>query len=330
MYAYTSAVARTFLVTGGAGFIGSNFIRILLDSDSDAVVVNLDALTYAGVRSTVEELDGSQRHRFVHGDIRDRDLVRELMSGVDVVVHFAAESHVDRSIDGPSVFLETNVVGTGVLIHAAMEADVGTFVYVSTDEVYGSVAEGFPTEDAALAPSSPYSASKAGAELLVESYGVTYGYNSIITRCSNNYGPYQFPEKLIPRFITNLLSGQKIPVYGDGQNERDWLYVNDHCTAIQLLIDQGSPGEIYNIGADAQMPNLDLTHRILDSIGAESSSIDYVEDRLGHDRRYALDSSKVRSLGWQPQHSFDEGLEETIDWYRSRSDWWRPLLERMP
>lgn len=318
-------MARRFLVTGGAGFIGSNFIRLLLETESRAQVTNLDLLTYAGVRATVDDLDRDPRHTFVEGDIRDQKLIDDLMSDHDVVVHFAAESHVDRSIEGPSVFLETNVVGTGVLIDSARRHSVDRFVHVSTDEVYGSVETGFASEDARLDPSSPYSASKAGSDLLVHSYGVTFGYQAIITRCTNNYGPFQFPEKVIPLFITNLLDESKVPLYGDGRNERDWIYVRDHCSAILLLVDEGTPGDIYNIGANAQLSNLELTHRILDALGLDEGWIERVPDRLGHDLRYAVDSAKVRALGWAPAHSFDEWLEDTIRWYRSNEDWWRPL-----
>jgi dTDP-glucose 4,6-dehydratase len=318
-------VGRKYLVTGGAGFIGSNFIRYLLEREVDARVTNLDALTYAGVPATVAELDEWPNHTFVKGDIRDGVLVDELMPGHDVVVHFAAESHVDRSIEGPATFLETNVVGTGVVVDAAYRHGVPRFIHVSTDEVYGSLAEGFATESHALAPSSPYSSSKAGSDLLVHSYAVTYGYDVVVTRCTNNYGPYQFPEKVIPLFVTNLLEGKKVPLYGDGRNERDWLYVDDHCAALYLLVDEGEAGAIYNIGANEQLSNLDLTHAILKGLGRDSSSIEYVPDRLGHDLRYAVDSSKLRSLGWAPRHDFREHLAETIAWYRAREDWWRPL-----
>jgi len=318
-------MGRRYLVTGGAGFIGSNFVRYVLEHEPDAEVVNLDALTYAGVRATVDELDVSDRHTFVQGDIRDGDLVERLVPGSDVVVNFAAESHVDRSIEGPSVFLETNVVGTGVLIDAARRHGIARFVQVSTDEVYGSIAEGFAPEDAGLHPSSPYSASKAASDLLVRSYGVTFGYDAIVTRCTNNYGPYQFPEKVIPLFVTNLLGGRKVPLYGDGRNERDWLYVEDHCSAIHLLVDEGVPGEIYNIGANAQLPNIELTRRILDALGMDESMIEPVADRAGHDRRYAVDSSKIRALGWRPAHPFEDRILGTIEWYRTREDWWGPL-----
>ncbi|MEE9184665.1 MAG: dTDP-glucose 4,6-dehydratase [Acidimicrobiia bacterium] len=314
-----------YLITGGAGFIGSNFARMILETEPDALVTNLDLLTYAGVKATVDELDAFENHTFVQGDIRDAELIEELVPGHDVVVNFAAESHVDRSIDGPSVFLETNVLGTGVLVDAARRHEVASFVQVSTDEVYGSIPEGFPDESAPLRPSSPYSASKAAADLLVQSYRVTYDYPVIVTRCTNNYGPYQFPEKLIPLFVTNLLDGHRVPLYGDGLNERDWLHVQDHCTAVRLLIAEGVPGETYNISADAQLTNLDLTHRILSLMGKDESQIEPVADRPGHDRRYALDSSKLRALGWKPRSNIEERLEETIDWYRDHQDWWRPL-----
>lgn len=320
-------MTRRYLVTGGAGFIGSNFVRYLLDSEPAATVTNLDLLTYAGVKATVDELDTNSRHHFVLGDIRDVGLVDRLVADHDVVVHFAAESHVDRSIEGPSVFLETNVVGTGVLIDAARRYGIDRFIHVSTDEVYGSVETGFAPEDAPLSPSSPYSASKAGSDLVVHSYVVTYGYEAIVTRCTNNYGPYQFPEKVIPLFVTNLLDEKRVPLYGEGRNERDWLYVRDHCAALHMLVDEGVPGATYNIGANAQLSNLELTKRILDAFDLDESWIERVTDRPGHDLRYAVDSSKIRSLGWAPAHSFDEWLEETIHWYRRREDWWRPLKE---
>jgi dTDP-glucose 4,6-dehydratase len=321
-------MSRSYLVTGGAGFIGSNFVRYVLEHEDDARVTNLDALTYAGVKATVSELDEIGRHRFVQGDIRDKALVDDLMPGHDVVVNFAAESHVDRSIEGPTVFLETNVVGTGVLIDAARRHEIPKYIQVSTDEVYGSIAEGFAAETAVLEPSSPYSASKAAADLLVGSYGVTFDYPAIITRCTNNYGPYQFPEKVIPLFVTNLFEGHKVPLYGDGGNERDWLYVEDHCAAIHLLVDRGAGGEIYNIGANEQLANIDLTRTLLDVMGLDESYIAYVPDRPGHDRRYAVDSTKMRSLGWAPANDFAHRLADTVEWYRQRSDWWRPLRQR--
>jgi dTDP-glucose 4,6-dehydratase len=320
-------VGRKYLVTGGAGFIGSNFIRWVLEHEPGATVTNLDAMTYAGVPATVAELDELDGHTFVKGDIRDAGIVDEVVPGHDVVVHFAAESHVDRSIAGPTVFLETNVVGTGILLDAARRHHIPRFMHVSTDEVYGSIAEGFAPETAALDPSSPYSSSKAGSDLLALSYHATFGSDVVVTRCTNNYGPYQFPEKVIPLFVTNLLEGKTVPLYGDGRNERDWLHVDDHNAALRLLVDAAGPGEIYNISADAQLSNLELTHRILAALGADESKIEYVPDRPGHDLRYALDSSKLRALGWKPQHDFSERLAETIDWYRAREDWWRPLKE---
>jgi dTDP-glucose 4,6-dehydratase len=320
-------MGRRYLVTGGAGFIGSNFVRYLLEHEPEATITNLDLLTYAGVEATVRELDADPRHSFVRGDIGDARLVERLLPGHDVVVNFAAETHVDRSITGPAVFLQTNVVGTGVLMEAARRHAIPRFLQVSTDEVYGSLAEGFASEEAPLRPSSPYSASKAAGDLLVHSYAVTHGYGAIVTRCTNNYGPYQFPEKVIPLFVTNLLEGRKVPLYGEGRNERDWLYVEDHCAALHLLVDRGAPGEVYNIGADAQLANLELTRRILAALGAGEEMIERVPDRPGHDLRYAVDSAKLRRLGWAPAHSFDDHLSATIEWYRRRPDWWRPLKE---
>jgi len=319
-------MSRSYLVTGGAGFIGSNFIQYLLEHEPDAVVINLDLLTYAGVKATVEELDRLGRHRFVRGDIRDPELVDKLMQGCQAVVNFAAESHVDRSIEDPNAFLSTNVVGTGVLLAAARRHRVPRFLQVSTDEVYGSIPSGFAAEDAALRPSSPYSASKAAADLLVHAYIVTYDFPAITTRCTNNYGPYQFPEKVIPLFITNLLNNKKLPLYSQGENERDWLHVEDHCAALHLLLSQGAPGEVYNIGAGAQLSNLELTHRILGLLGKDESHIEYVADRPGHDLRYAVDSSKLRKLGWTPRHPIEQRLADTVDWYRTRQDWWGPLV----
>ncbi len=314
-----------YLVTGGAGFIGSNFIRFVLDREPDAHVTNLDALTYAGVPATVAELDLLPNHTFVLGDIRDAALLETIVPGHDTVVHFAAESHVDRSISGPEVFLSTNVVGTGVMLDAALRHGVRRFLHVSTDEVYGSIESGFPSETAPLNPSSPYSSSKAGSDLLALSYATTYGLDVVVTRCTNNYGPYQFPEKLIPLFVTNLIEGEKVPLYGDGANERDWLYVDDHCSALHLLVGAGVPGEIYNISADAQRSNLEVTRAILEQMGRDEAWVENVTDRLGHDLRYALDSSKIRALGWRPEHDFGERLTDTIAWYQDRRDWWNPL-----
>lgn len=316
---------RKYLITGGAGFIGSNLIRHLLQHEPDARVTNLDALTYAGVKATVEELNEDPRHTFVLGDIRDAELVDRLVPGHDVVINLAAESHVDRSIDVPNVFVDTNVLGTGVVLDACRRHNVPRVIQVSTDEVYGSVEEGFALEDAPLQPSSPYAATKAGADLLVRSYWSTYGYPAIISRCTNNYGPYQFPEKLIPRFVTHLFEGKHVPLYGEGRNERDWLYVEDHCAALHLLVDRGEPGEVYNVGANDQLPNIELTRILLEVMEKDETCIDYVADRPGHDLRYAVDSSKIRNLGWAPKHGLRERLGHTIAWYRDHADWWRPL-----
>lgn len=321
-------MSRRYLVTGGAGFIGSNFIRWLLDNESDARVTNLDALSYAGVHRTIDELNALPGHLFVPGDIRDADLLADLVPGHDAIVHFAAETHVDRSILSPGEFLSTNVVGTGVLLDAAYRNGIDRFLHVSTDEVYGSVASGSASESGQLAPSSPYSASKAGSELLVRSYATTFGYRAVITRCTNNYGPYQFPEKMIPLFVTNLIDGLPLPLYGDGRNERDWLYVDDHCSALHLLLQRGEPGEIYNIGTERHLSNLEVTLTILQAFGLDESWIYGVNDRPGHDRRYAVDTTKLRGLGWRPRHQFADQLETTVRWYQDRTDWWRPLKVR--
>jgi len=318
---------RRYLITGGAGFIGSNFIRHLLNVEPHARVTNLDLLTYAGVRATVEELDSSPSHHFLHGDIRDAELVEHAVEGQDVIVHFAAESHVDRSIAAAGDFLTTNVIGTSILLDAARRSGVRRFLHVSTDEVYGSIPIGRAAEDAPLSPSSPYSASKAGADLLVLSYVTTYDFEAIVTRCTNNYGPYQHPEKLIPRFVTNAIRGLPMPLYADGRNERDWLHVQDHVNALHLLLSEGEVGEVYNIGADAQQSNIDVTHMVLNHFGLDESWIEWTPDRPGHDLRYAVDSSKLRSLGWAPEHSFEEGLPSTIAWYEEHEAWWRPLVE---
>ncbi len=320
-------MGRRYLITGGAGFIGSNFIRHLARREPDASVINLDALTHAGVRETVEELDVSTNHTFVRGDVRDMELVDALVAEVDVIVHFAAESHVDRSIAGPASFVETNVVGTGNLLEAGRRHGVSRFVLVSTDEVYGPVPEGEVDEEAPLKPSSPYSASKAGADLLAEAYARTYGYRPIITRCANNYGPYQFPEKVIPLFVTNLIQERPVPLYGDGSHEREWLAVDDHCAAVHLLVDAGKPGEIYNVGSGIRVSNLELARRILERFERDDSWIEHVPDRPGHDRRYAVDSTKIRALGWAPTTDLDAGLDRTVAWYRQRQDWWWPLRE---
>jgi len=319
----------TLLVTGGAGFIGSNFIRLVLDRDPDVRVTNLDALTYAGVRATVDELQFDSRHTFVEGDIRDSAIVDEVMSGVDVVAHFAAESMVDRSIHDGRKFLDTNILGTDCLLDSALRHGVSQFLHVSTDEVYGSVAEGFANESYPLNPSSAYSASKAGADLLVHSYHATHGLPTLVTRCTNNYGPYQFPEKVIPLFITSLIDGENVPLYGDGSNQRDWLYVTDHCEALLSVLERGTPGETYNIGADNQISNLDLTRQILAALDLPDSRIESVTDRLGHDFRYAVDSSRVHGIGWAPEVSLQDGLDRTLRWYLDNQNWWRPLKKSM-
>jgi dTDP-glucose 4,6-dehydratase len=318
------------LVTGGAGFIGSNYVRTLLRGGypafADADVTVFDLLTYAGTLTNLVEVADSPRYRFVRGDIRDAAAVAEVMAGADVVVHFAAESHVDRSITGAGDFVSTNVVGTQVLLQAALDAGVGRFVHVSTDEVYGSIDEGSWPETHPLEPNSPYSASKAGSDLLARAYHRTHGLPVCITRCSNNYGPHQFPEKVIPLFVSNLLDGRKVPLYGDGRNVRDWLHVDDHCRGIQLVVEKGRDGEVYNIGGGTELSNRELTHLLLDAVGADESMIQPVADRPGHDRRYSVDWSKIADeLGYAPQVSFERGLAETVAFYRDRRDWWEPL-----
>ena len=312
------------LVTGGAGFIGSNFARHVLTTSDDQVTI-LDALTYAGNRANLVDLEADPRLRFVHGDICDRELVASLMPGHDAVVHFAAESHVDRSIVAPDAFVRTNCDGTNVLCDVAGRSEIQKFVHVSTDEVYGSIDTGSFTESSPLAPSSPYSASKAGSDLIALAHHRTHGLPVVITRSSNNYGPYQYPEKLIPLFVTNLLEGRTVPVYGDGLNVRDWCHVEDNCAAIDLVLRQGATGEIYNIGAGDETTNLGLTHLVLAAMGKGPEAIEFVDDRLGHDRRYSLDATRVRTLGWSPRRSLEEGIVQTVDWYRSHPEWWQPL-----
>lgn len=314
------------LVTGGAGFIGANFVRYALGVDADVRVTNLDALTYAGNLASLADVADDPRYRFVHGDVCDAGLVDELVAEVDAVVHFAAESHVDRSIDGPAEFLRTNVTGAGVVFEACRRAEVGRVLHISTDEVYGSVDEpGRFVEGDALEPNSPYSASKAAADLLARSYGVTYGYPITVTRTANNFGPFHFPEKMIPLFVTNLIDGLKVPLYGDGSNVRDWTYVLDNVAAQWLVLTEGAPGEVYNVGAGNELTNRELTFRLLERLGAGQDMIEHVADRPGHDLRYAVDTTKVRALGWSPAHSLDEALDATVDWYRTHEDWWRPL-----
>ncbi|HWD04273.1 MAG TPA: dTDP-glucose 4,6-dehydratase [Amycolatopsis sp.] len=321
------------LVTGGAGFIGSHYVRQVVSGAyptlSEAEVVVLDKLTYAGNEVNLAPVAESPRLRFVRGDICDGPLVNDLMRGVDLVVHFAAESHVDRSILGSADFVLTNVLGTQTLLQGALEAGVGKFVHVSTDEVYGSIEDGSWSEDHVLEPNSPYSASKASSDLIARSFFRTHGLPVCVTRCSNNYGPYQFPEKVIPRFVTNLLDGQKVPLYGDGLNVRDWLHVDDHCHGIQLVADRGRAGEIYNIGGGTELTNRELTERLLDAVGVGWERVEPVTDRKGHDRRYSVDVTKISSeLGYAPRVSFEDGLAGTVRWYADNRAWWEPLKGR--
>ena len=311
-------------VTGGAGFIGSNYVRHVLANTDDEVTV-YDALTYAGNLSTLKDVDDSPRYRFVKGNICDPGTLEEAMSGHDAVVHFAAESHVDRSIAGPDDFINTNCFGTNIVMDTARRLEIARVVHIGTDEVYGSVEVGSSKEADPLEPRSPYSASKAGSDLIALSYHHTYGLPVTVTRCTNNFGPFQFPEKAIPLFTTNLLDGKKLPLYGDGLNERDWLFVDDHCSGVELVRASGSPGEIYNIGAGNETPNRVLVDKLLGLLGVGEEMVEYVEDRLGHDRRYSVDITKVTELGWTKRRTLDEALEETVAWYRDNRWWWEPL-----
>jgi dTDP-glucose 4,6-dehydratase len=319
------------LVTGGAGFIGSNFVRWAHAAHPDWHLTTLDKLTYAGRRENLKDLDGSPRHTFVHGDIADAAVAAPLVKAANIVVHFAAETHVDRSILAAGDFIRTDVFGTFVLLEAAREArDLRCFVQISTDEVYGSVPEGHSREADELKPRNPYSASKAAADRLAYSYWATYHVPVVITRASNNYGSHQFPEKVIPLFITNAIDERPLPLYGDGLNVRDWLHVDDHCRAIDLVIERGKHGDVYNVGGGNEVKNVDLTHRILELTGRPPSLIQPVQDRPGHDRRYALDTTKLRGLGWAPRERFDDGLAATVRWYRENEWWWRPIKEQDP
>ena len=315
------------LVTGGAGFIGSCFVRHILKKHPDYKIINLDALTYCGNIENLKDIENNPNYTFVHGNICNRKLAQELISEVDCVVNFAAESHVDNSIKHPEIFVETNVQGTLNLLQVSKELGIDRFLQVSTDEVYGTLGKtGYFYETTPLAPNSPYSASKASADMLVRAYHETYKMPVLNTRCSNNYGPYQYPEKLIPFFISQLLKGEKVPVYGDGLNVRDWLYVYDHCEAIDVVLHKGKIGEVYNIGGHNEKTNLEITHLILDAMGKDESSIKYVEDRLGHDRRYAISNDKITSeLGWSPSITFEEGIKLTIDWYLNNQDWMKSI-----
>ena len=323
------------LVTGGAGFIGSNFVRMALtdkfpDFNVEQLTV-LDLLTYAGDEENLKPVASDKRYKFVKGDIRDLELAKKLMQEADQVVHFAAESHVDRSIEGGSEFVSTNVMGTQVLLDAARSTNIKRFVHVSTDEVYGSISEGSWPEDHPLLPNSPYSASKAGSDLLVRAYNRTHKLDTVITRCSNNYGQYQFPEKVMPLFITNIIEGKKVPLYGNGLNVRDWLHVDDHCRGIALALTKGRAGEVYNIGGGTELTNVELTHKILKAMGVGEEFIQPVEDRKGHDLRYSVDISKInKELGYSPQVNFEEGLLQTINWYKNNEAWWKKHKQSAP
>ena len=322
---------KNILVTGGAGFIGSNFIHYLLEKYPEVKITNLDALTYAGNLENLKSVENNPNYKFVHGDITDKKLVNDLMKEVDLVVHFAAESHVDRSIKDSDIFARTNINGTLNLLEAARDKGGVRFHHISTDEVFGSLALDEPAfnEQSCYDPRSPYSASKASADHLVRAYYHTHNLPVTISNCSNNYGPYQFPEKLVPLFVTNLIDGKKVPVYGDGGAIRDWLYVKDHCIAIDKIIQEGKIGETYCVGGNAEKTNLEITKIILEEMGRGEEMIEYVEDRKGHDLRYAIDFSKIKNeLGWEPSISFEEGIKETIQWYKNNEDWWRLLKEK--
>lgn len=319
---------KNILVTGGAGFIGSNFCRCMLDKHAEYDIVVLDALTYAGNLDNLADLQDNPRFKFVHGDIRDKAVVDGLVKGADAVVNFAAETHVDRSIADPGSFVLTDVYGVFVLLEACKAFEIEKFLHISTDEVYGSIQEGSFVEGDPLEPNSPYSASKAGGELLARSYFATYGLPVLISRGSNTFGPYQYPEKLIPLFITNALEDKPLPVYGDGQQVRDWIYVLDHCEGIDLVLHEGEAGRVYNIGGGSERTNLEVTRAILSLLGKPETLINFVTDRPGHDRRYSLDCRRIRELGWSPRHDFENALEETVQWYVQNEAWWRKIKEQ--
>jgi dTDP-glucose 4,6-dehydratase len=319
---------KVLLVTGGAGFIGSNFIHYILNKYPDCLIVNLDKLTYAGNLDNLKDLEKDPRYEFIHGDIRDKDLVQKIYKKVNGVVHLAAETHVDRSIMDAGEFVLTDVFGSFVLFEAMRNANIEFFVHVSTDEVYGSRDQGFFSEDDPLNPSSPYAASKAGADRLAFSYTITYGLPIIILRPSNNFGPYQYPEKFIPLFITNAIEDKILPLYGEGTNVRDWLYVEDNCRAIDIVMRRGKLGEVYNVGANNEVKNIDIANRIVDLLEKPESLIKFVSDRLGHDKRYALDCGKIHALGWKPAKNFEEALAFTVRWYRDNPEWWRKIKEK--
>jgi len=318
----------TVLVTGGAGFIGSNFIHYMLKQYPNCKLINLDKLTYAGNLDNLKDVEDDPRYEFIQGDIRDKELVRKTYKRVQGVVHFAAETHVDRSILDAGEFILTDVYGSFVLFEALKDSDVEFFIHVSTDEVYGSRDEGYFKEDDPLNPSSPYSASKAGADRLAYAYWITYGLPIVILRPSNNFGPYQYPEKFIPLFVTNALEGKSLPLYGKGTNVRDWLYVDDNCRAVDLVMRKGKFGEAYNVGANNEVQNIDIAERIVDMLDKPGSLIKFVPDRLGHDRRYALDCSKIHALGWKPEADFNEALASTVQWYQENTDWWQKIKEK--
>ncbi|PWB56957.1 MAG: dTDP-glucose 4,6-dehydratase [Candidatus Methanoperedenaceae archaeon] len=313
------------LITGGLGFIGSNFIRYILGKYPDYHIINLDLQTYAGNPDNLKDIEKSSNYKFVRGDICNKAVVDKLIQNIDMVVHFAAESHVDRSIDDASAFVRTNVLGTFVLLDCALKHNIKRFIHISTDEVYGSIIKGSFKETDILTPSSPYSSSKAGSDLLAQSYFITHGLPVIITRCTNNFGPYQYPEKLIPLFITNLIENKRVPVYGTGKNVRDWIYVEDHCKAVDFVLHKGNVGEIYNIGGGAEKTNLEITKSILETLGKDHTMVEYVKDRPGHDLRYSLDCTRLRKLGWAPQHGFEDALHDTIRWYVENRWWWEKL-----
>ena len=316
---------KTYLVTGGAGFIGSNYIHFLLQKYEDVKVINLDKLTYAGNLENLRDIENDSRYRFVKGDICDEALVGQLMEEADIVVNFAAESHVDRSIEAPDAFIKTDIFGAFALLEAARRTHIDRFVQISTDEVYGSVEKGSFVETDALMPSSPYSASKTGADRIAFSYYVTYGIPVLITRCSNNFGPYHYPEKLIPLFVTNAIEDKPLPIYGDGLNVRDWIYVEDHCDGIDFVMRKGEFGQVYNIGGGNEKTNLEITDTILRKLDKPETLKKFVTDRLGHDRRYSLDCGKLKKMGWAPKHSFEAAMNKTIEWYLENRPWWENI-----
>lgn len=313
------------LVTGGLGFIGSNFIRHILSKYKDYIVTNLDKMSYCGNPENLKDIEKNKNYSFVKGDICDAKIVDKIVEGKDVVLNFAAETHVDRSIDDPKSFIRTDIDGTHTLLEAAKKHNIKRFIQISTDECYGSIEKGSFTEDSLLQPNSPYAASKAGGDLIARAYNKTFGVPVIITRSSNNFGPYQYPEKILPLFITNLLEGEKVPLYGDGLNVRDWLYVIDNCEAIDFIMHNGKIGDIYNIGADNQKTNLEITKLLLRELGKDESSIEYVKDRPGHDRRYSINCSKIKKLGWKPRFKFETALKETVKWYKDNKNWWKNI-----